>query len=353
MGATGTFYCPTNNQDSKTAAFFVSSKAEELIKCKPCSHSTATVTDKDPVAGKVWTSLSWGPLMKYDGAVTTFTEREVDGYYVYIVDTKGRKLPLYNPADLNAELKVYPSGYDDRFLAAKVDKVVSPTSCCTDGLYSVSISVTLPTGFDKFMVVPYQGKYALPMSLLSATIFDSSSGVAEKVTGSFTLAVSNIAEAKKSLKFRDACRAGLANTLPGVSKDDIRITDIKAAPAGGRRLGLGHLASRLEEASNRLASHRRLAAGSVVVEYEIILPESYAGPAIVATSISAATLKEKINKAVVDSGAGITVTAVSNIAAPTTTSVGTPGASGGARRTAELFASLTLVAIAAALRMFC
>jgi len=352
MGATGTFECPTNNQDSTTAAFFISPQA---IKCKPCSHSTATVTDKDPVADKIWTGLSWGPLMKYDGTDTTFTENLVDGYKVYIVDTKGRKLSLYGPADLNAETKLYPNGYDDRFCVAMLDKVVSPlgSDCCADGLYSVSISVTLPSGYDKFLIVPYQGKYELPMSLLSATIFDSSSGVAEKVTGSFTLAVSNIEEAKKSLKFRDACRAGLANTLPGVSKDDIRITDIKAAPAGTRRLGLGHLASRLEEASNRLASHRRLAAGSVVVEYEIILPESYSGPAISSTSISAATLKEKINKAVADSGAGITVTAVSNIAAPTTTSVGTPGASGGARRTAELFASLTLVAIAAALRMFC
>jgi len=257
-----------------------------------------------------------------------FTENDVEGYNVYIVNNKGRILEK----------------------VAYVEKVASTTQCCTATLYSTSISVKLPTGYDKFMIAPYSGVYVLPMGFLTETISDDTAGLAEKVTGSFTLEVSDIEAAKKSPKFRDACRIGLANSISGVTKDQVRITDIKAATGATRRLRLDGLTARLSEAARRLASHAT--GGSVIVEYEIILPESYSGPPIGASTITAATLKDKINKAVVDSGAGITVTKVKDITAPTTTSVGTPGSSGGARRNAPLGLFATLVAMAAALRMW-
>merc|ERR1719359_1602603 len=120
MGASATFQCPSGNTDSKTAAYYVKSQG---IKCKPCSL-TATMTDKDPVAGEVWTGISWGPLMSDSGAMM---ESHVDGYLVYIVDTKGRKLPIYDEKDNNAG--VYASGATDRFVVAMVDKVTSTTNC--------------------------------------------------------------------------------------------------------------------------------------------------------------------------------------------------------------------------------
>jgi hypothetical protein len=77
---------------------------------------------------------------------------------------------------------------------------------------------------------------------------------------------------------KEALSAAIADTLQGVDKEHVTITEIR----DGRRLGL------LEDSYRRLSS-------DVSVLYEINLPSTYSGDPITTTSFNADTLKTNIN----------------------------------------------------------
>jgi len=302
LGAKASYSCPSNNGLKTRQPDFVTAAA---VKCKACS-ARATVTDLDPQAGKFWVGLQWGPLMSEKGA---FVETDITSYTVHIVDSKGRILSTVGEAP----------------------KVKSTSSCCIANMYSYTAAGTLPAGYNKFMIVPNVGAKHLPMGILSDAILDVTAGLSTKITGSFTMKVSNPTLFKTDKKVNAALREAIADTITGVDKDNVRITGV----TDGRRL---------EE------ENRRLAAGSVKVSYTIVVPETYTGPAIKTASIVPATLMKAINTRVAAKGViGATVTEAPVVATVTVKSVGIPRTTGGAYRGAQMGA---FVGVAALLAMF-
>jgi len=256
----------------------------------------------------------------------------VMAYTVHIVDTKGRILTTVDT----------------------VDKIDSPVTCCTPGLYSATVTGTLPANYHRFMITPVAGwdKMAnksavainLPMGFVTKPIVDIEQGVVTKVVGSFDVELSvSVAELKKDVakfrKVKEAFREAIADAIQGVIKDWILIKDItqKANTTGGRRLR--------EETSVA----RRLANGKVVVDYEIIIPDTATDVVITKSSINPDVLKKAINTRVAaKSGlSGIKVTGTIVVNEPATDTVGQPIAStGGARRHAQLAAFVGWVVLA-------
>jgi len=289
------YSCPSGNTDPKRQPDFVSAAS---VKCKPCSAST-TITDLHTEEGKFWVGLHWGPLVSDKGA---FVETDVTGYSVHIVDSKGRIL----------------------MTVGSTDKVASANNCCTKDAYSLTVAGTLPTGYSKFMIVPEAapGKW-LPMGILTDVIVDVAAGLATKITGSFTVKVSDAKAFKTNKIVNAALREAVADTLKGVENGNVRITNITTATR------------RLEELSRRLAAHLA-APGSVKVEFEIVLPATYTGAAIKASSLAPAALMAAINTRLAAKGVGVTVAEAPVIATLKTTSLGTPEATGGAYRSATV-----------------
>jgi len=306
IGTKASFSCPANNQGSKMMPDFVSALA---VKCKACAARTV-VRDLDPQTGAFWVALEWGPLMSDSGA---FVETDVTSYTVHIVDSSGRILSTVGTAD-------------------KVENK-SATGCCTEDLYSYSAAGTLPQGYNRFMIVPNVGADAwLPMGVLTEPIIDSTQGMATKVTGSFTIKVSNAGLFKTNPKINAALREAVADTIAGVEKDNVRITNITTV----RRL-------REIEGARKLAGHVS-DAGTVKVNYEIVLPDTYTGVAIKKSSISPTKLMTAINTRVAAKGiSGATVTEAPIVAEPTSATVGQPKATGGALRSASLALAAALV----------
>jgi len=308
MGSNVASYsCPSGNTDPKRRPDYVS---ENSVKCKSCSAST-TITDLDPEQGKFWISLKWGPFMDDKGA---FVEDDLIGYMVGIVDSKGRILG--NPL-------------------GSVEKVKNQSSnnCCQKDMYSFTAAGTLPTGYSRIMIIPaYAVKVGndtkmgtLPMGVLTDTIVDVTTGLATKVTGSFTLKVSHAKKFEGSQKVRAALREAVADTLTGIEPENVRITNVTI------------VSRRLEELSRRLASHASADAGKVKVEFEIVLPPTYTGAAIKTTSIKPAVLMTAINARVTAKGiTDATVTEAPVIEKVASKSVGTPEATGLACRSATV-----------------
>lgn len=297
MGTTAKYSCPANNANGSRMPDYVSTSG---VQCKPCS-SVPTVTDMNPVSGDFWVSLTWGPLMSTTGK---FVEADINGYSVHVVDSKGRRLAK----------------------VGDVQKVNSSTSCCTPDLYSATIAGKLPTGYDRFMIVPnIDANTFLPMGFLSDVLIDNDAGLAEFVEGSFKVDVSNAAEFETNPAVKEALRQAVADSISGITKDLIRIVNVTAI---SRRL--------------RDVSPRKLTAGTVQVDYVIMLPNDYAGPAITPTTIDATTLKDAINTRISERNIpGVTVTAVKDITAQTTT-LGSPMATAGTSHNAlpRLFGAL-------------
>jgi len=191
----------------------------------------------------------------------------------------------------------------------------------------------LPAGYDKFLIVPNVGQDQwLPMGVLTDSIIDLSAGLATKVTGQFTLKVSSTALFTTDPKVNEALREAVADSIAGISKEHVRITNVTT------------ISRRLREEQ----SARRLAAGSVKVTYEIVVPATYTGSSITAKSITATTLQTAINTRVAARGVvGATVTEAPVIGAVTSSSVGTPIATGGSQRASPLGFAFAFVGIAA------
>jgi len=298
--------CPLNNAATARVPDFISAGA---VKCKQCGFVSA-ITDLDPQVGKYWIALKWGQLMNKDG---TINEAGVTAYSVHFVDAKNRIVETIG----------------------EVKKVPGSSTCCVADLYSITIAGTLPAGFSKVMVTADFGiGMSLPMGALSAVLDDRTTGLATKVTGSFTIAVSDVALFKTSKIVNAALREAVADSLTGVTKDNVLITGVTAA----RRLAAK-------------SEGRRLAAGNVKVDYVIALPD-YTGPAITAGSITVATLKTAINARLTAKGITATATANPVVAPPATTTVGTAKAASGTERTAPMGFLAVVVGFAAVLGMF-
>jgi len=304
------FSCPANNIDATTKADFVSAAG---VRCKACSHRVA-VKDLDTTKDKFWVGLQWGPLMNDAGV---FVEAAVTGYQVSIVDSNKRVLKVVGQAP----------------------KVTSSTTCCTGDLYSFTASGTLPVGYARFMITPTFGTddaLMLPMGVLTDAILDVTAGIVTKVKGSFTMKVSNAAAFKTNPKVEMALREAVADTLVGIEKDHIVIT------------GIVDVDRRLSE-ERMLGGHT--GAGSVKVEYEIMVPQTYTGATITAASFKPATLMTNINKRITSKGvAGVSVTEAPVVAKPTMSSSGTPLQTAAADRSAALGFLVGLVGVAALLK---
>jgi len=318
------YSCPANNADMKRVPDFIQPAG---VMCKPCSHQ-ATVTDLSTEQGEFWVGLEWGPLIDTKGAMQ---EDNVAAYQVHIVDSKGRILTTVDT----------------------VDKTESPATCCTKGLYSTTVTGKLPVGYDKFMITPVTGfkKIAnksdvamnLPMGFLTDPIIDVEQGLSTKVVGSFELVLSkSVADLKANVKeyrkVKAAFRGAIADAIEGVIKDWVLIKDItqKKNSTAVRRLR--------EETSVA----RRLAGGKVVVDYEIIIPETASVGEITAASINPDVLKKSINTRVKAAGvSGVEVSGKITVNAPVAKPVGTPMAqTGGARRHAPLAAFVGSIVLA-------
>jgi hypothetical protein len=308
LGTKASYSCPANNANAKMMPDFVT---EQAVKCKPCA-AKVTVTDLDTVENKYWVGLEWGPLMSNTGA---FVETDVTSYSVHIVDSHGRILATVGTAP----------------------KVNSATNCCTKDLYSYSAVGTLPAGYDRFMIVPNTGANAwLPMGILTDAIIDKASGEATKYIGSFTIKVSNAELFRTDPRINMALREAVADTVEGVEKENVRITNITSA-------------RRLSEAPGRM-----LAAGSVKVDYEIVLPDTYTGGPIKKSSFKPATLMAAINTRVAAKGiTGATVTEAPVIGEVSAETMGRPMATGDAYRSAPLGFLAALVGLSATMGIFC
>jgi len=259
------------------------------VKCKPC-NATATVNDINPQADQIWATLEWGPLVDYEGVSK---EAFVDGYAIKIVDSKGRILENVGEAK----------------------KVPSSSSCCKPNLYSISIAGLLPTGYDKFMIVPMIGNTELPMGHLTATITDLSAGAGQTVDGTLNLAVTDTDAIINNKAAWNPIRDALAEQLSDIDNSQVRIVGITVAP-GGRRL-----------------DGRRLAAGTLLVNWQILLPEGFTGavPTAAAINANAAALKTAINAKLVAAG----IPGAANMVTGVTATVAAPQSVGNA--TAPVF----------------
>lgn len=312
------YSCPDNNADPKRVPDFVTHYG---IFCKPCSASL-TIKDLDPQAGKYWVALEWGPLMSSKGE---FVEDAVTGYEVWMVDSMARKIGSK------------AVGFAEKVIAAK--------KCCTKDMYSFSVAGTLPEGAynNKFMIVPVVGGTSFPMGALTAPFVDVTTGLAAKITGSFTIKVSNAKLFATDKKIEAALREAVADTLEGISQGNVRIISVTVVPkATTRRLDE-------EDEERRLVKHTGgAAAGTVKVDFEIIVPETYTGKAIKTASIVPAKLMKAINTRVEAKGiVGAKVTSAPVIAVITSKSVGTPKSTGGAERSAQMGLFAALVGFAA------
>jgi hypothetical protein len=296
---------------------------EAAVMCKTCSAGTSkylSISDKDPESGRVWVSLKWGPLMTSGGK---FVENDVKLYRIFVVDSKGR---------------IIGNSIGD------AQKAPTESTCCISDLYSASVAGELPTGFDRFMVVPVVviggNEVHLPMGLLTDIIVDNDAGVAVKVQGSFKLTVANAAAFKTDPAVKESLRKAIADTIDGVDSDLVRILNVTTVTT--RRL--------------RDTAERRLAT-EVKIDYEIILPEAYSGPPVTAASIPKAALQKNINTRIAENPAISAamktqfVATVTSVAAPVEDSIGTPRATGGARRNHPLGFFATLIGMASALGM--
>lgn len=236
-------------------------------------------------------------------------------YSVIIVDANGRSLEKVAvvPADANP-------------------------SCCMNNAYDVTVGGTLPTGFDKFMIVPnFEGTTMstakhLPMGALTNTLVDVSTGLATKLEGSFTLTVSNAANFAADPKVSLALRSAIAATITGINEEHVRITGVTVA----RRL------------RSNDDSPRRLTSGSVRVNYVIYVPQALvdAGTTISSSSLAPATLLTNLNTKLTERGVQGSYTVTGSItvatAAPATVGTAPESGTGAARRSAELGAVVAL-----------
>jgi len=190
--------------------------------------------------------LKWGRLMKDYGANSRFFTN-FDAWRVVVVDDYG-------------VIK------DD--LGIKVGVTKSGASCCDPNENSCTVSGTWPKGATKFMVVPFanaiaageakRGEFWLPMGVMSNTFVDLTTGASNRHTGKLVIQMDNPQEFAKSVHAAAIMADSLLASLPsGTKKAWIYICPGCITVAPSRRLS---------------DSERRLVAGTLHVDYVLLIP---------------------------------------------------------------------------------
>jgi len=105
------------------------------VACQPCGV-VRDVVDMNALPGEFEGAISWGP-----NSISGFVnDSMIDGYRVYIVDQHGRILPV--------------SGSAPDYVFTPSRHLTQP-ECCDVHSYSVTWRVSLPEGYDSFMVVAW------------------------------------------------------------------------------------------------------------------------------------------------------------------------------------------------------
>jgi len=136
------FMCPCMQNDTVTSNT-EPAMVSPSVQCKPCAASVHVV-DSDVDRGKFTGTIRWGPNM----FLNRVDETMIEGYRVYVVDHWGVKLSISDDT-------VDGEGEDCTDDCVEVPSRDIQHSCCDSFAYNVTWSLSLPLGYDRFMVVAW------------------------------------------------------------------------------------------------------------------------------------------------------------------------------------------------------
>jgi len=282
------------------------------VLCKACGLGSKTVDDKDPSSGKFIVSLQWGALMKQDDSWSThkFVGNVFDTYKIFMVDDYGAQY-----------------GGEAGAIGVPLSST-RKTDCCNPNEYSTQISGTWPAGATRFMIVPAHSgtPFTLPMGVMTNKFTDKTTGPARTIhESSTTFDVANPEAFMQSVDRFQIMQKSLAASMKDIETEHILVTMIKWLQ--GETEG------------------RRLAEGSIKVDFKVILPASstikFTQATIDVTKLSAAIVKQAATTGLV-----VEVTKVPTVAAITTKVTGGETVTGAASSMAGSALAALIVAIA-------
>jgi len=228
--------CPLNNNN--TARLPRMTQADS-VQCQVCSVNASIDWDVRP--DNFWVSIGFGPNMGANGYYENF-----DQYRVMMVDEMG--MVLGEATTANSRATVIP-----------IHQPAGAT-CCPGGAYRINLKGAIPAGMTHFMIVPANtaADFYVPLGRMIAFTDIKEGPVVTTISGKFVFQVGNPAELKANPHAVKILEKSIAKSLKGVEESMVTVNDIKVA-------------RRLSENMRRLEEKRRLA-GSIQVDYTIIIP---------------------------------------------------------------------------------
>jgi hypothetical protein len=296
--------CPFNNNNTANSPRLT--QADSVL-CQVCfANSTA---DWDVRAGYYWVSLNWGPNMGPNGYA-----EDNDAYKVMMVDAKGNNYGEANGGDGKSRVHKH------------VLEFAAGSDCCPEEAYQIVVQGQMAPGATHFMIVPVKlaatgaaEEFSLPLGKM-VPFTDITEGPAVTVfkatmTVQFADPTAFVAQGKKAEAIMSNA---IAKSSEHLEPSMVSITSL-AVDAGGRRLSEN--LRRLEE------NLRRLAAGGVIVNYQVIIPPGHALAGQGASAITASTFNTTALTSAIMSEAtkmGMTVTVTGVVVAEVTAETITP-----------------------------
>jgi len=262
-------------------------------------------------------SMGWGDLVDKDNKPVA----DVKNYQVWILKANGRRAGT------------------EPLVTIKAGAVDAANKCCTGDRYMFGLATnsTAWTGKQRLAIAPVSKNGAvLPFVTVSGSITDNADGgqaVAIKGDFSFEASAADAAKMAADPQSKGAFGAAVADSLPGVKRSEVFVTEIWV---DGVR------------AARRLDG-RRLANAVIKVVFEII--SSNTALTVKAGDIKPATLAANIKKQQAAIGNDIVVTKVPTVSAITVAVVGTPAATTGAA-SALFFPSMAAILAVGAQLLF-
>jgi len=234
----------------------------------------------------------------------------------------------------------YGQNYGEAGHIGNADKVRAKV-CCNPNEYTISIRGTMPTGADRFMIVPASsattgtnslGMFTLPMGAMTNVLADSKSGAAAQIyKGSLAFKTDDAAGFVKSPEAKGIMAKAIVDSNADLSHDMVFIESLSVET---RRLG-GDDA-------------RRLAVGDVVCKYQILVQSTYTGAPFTQKTIDPTKLSTALVKHAKAAGMStFKVTGTPTVATPTAETIGGTTVTGAASPMAGNAFSAMVMAIAA------
>jgi len=283
------FKCPAENT---VAGASPDLNEANSVKCSVCSPQVSD--DKYPEAGKIWYTITFGPLFDESSASK---EDLVTSYSIVALDQYQR--PIDAPGMKVTAVKAAVSG-------------TYSTSCCQSDLHMIKAVGIMPAEMKRLMLVPVKDGVKLPSGYITGELTDSKTGAAKENNGTITLKFADAAAATAAYNsgvIEVLFIKAMAETISGIGEDDVHVV---SAAIGSRRL--------ME------ATERRLSTSHIIVEYIILSADKE----LTVSDIDPATLLDAFKRAATALGvSGDAASAIANSIAPSvgeisTSSVGIP-----------------------------